>query len=241
MREWNVLIIRILLRWVFARFVKKVYAGTVQKIWTAELRARADVKANYSFKDVEARLTRYWLLRLALSLYWAAILREGQFRRNGLRRPSSFSLEGFYSFSRLCVSIFIEGSIVSKGVRCGAIKSMIRAAILFEKQIECFDKFYPIFDELNAYLSTIDALLEMKGVSARKALRKTSRKNPCLKKLDKFLDQNYIYIPAELHSKAFDLWFRSLALENNPKKEQVSCCIELLFSLRDEIRAYIQR
>ncbi len=120
-------------------------------------------------------------------------------------------------------------------------KNDYRLAILFKKRIEFFDKFQPIYCELNAYLSTIEALVKIEGKGANKKAQERALINNCVKNLDTLYEQYYIYLPKNIKEKTGDLWIRSLALESNPNEQQASRCLDLLFRLQDDIRIYVQR
>ena len=111
--------------------------------------------------------------------------------------------------------------------------------MLLEKQFEFFDKLHPVLHNLNCYITEIDVWLGETGKGARKTVKNASKKNTCVRVFEKLLDQYYVYIPKDLMKKAQEFHSQTDMLSRVQTQEAASLCIELLFSLRDDIREYI--
>ena len=115
-----------------------------------------------------------------------------------------------------------------------------RAMVLFDKQVEFFDKLMPVLHNVNCYITTLEVWSGETGKTAGKQLKNTLKKDACFKALQELLDQYYIYIPEDVSSKADQLQLHCLMLQNTQLQDATAGCIDLLFGLQNDIRKYIQ-
>lgn len=115
-----------------------------------------------------------------------------------------------------------------------------RSIMLFEKQFEFIDKLHSILHKLNCYITEIDVWLGETGKSARKAVKGASKKNACVFEFDRLLDCYYAYISKDLMVKVQELSLQANMLNNIQTQEATGRCVDLLFSLRNDIREYVQ-
>ncbi len=115
-----------------------------------------------------------------------------------------------------------------------------KSIVLFDKQIEFFDKLMPVLHAVNCYVTKLEVWSGEAGKAAGKQLKRALKKKACFKALQELFDQYYVYIPEDLSNQVDQLYFRGLELANNPREQEVKSCLELLFCLRDNIRKHIQ-
>ena len=114
-----------------------------------------------------------------------------------------------------------------------------RAMVIFDKQVEFFEKLMPVLHEVNCYVTTLDVWCGDKGKDTGQAFKKALKKSDCVKALQELLDQYYIYVPEALSNEISQLHLQSIKLENSSTQEAIAACAELLFGLQDNIRKYI--
>ena len=114
-----------------------------------------------------------------------------------------------------------------------------RGTVLFDKQVEFFEKLMPVLHEVNCYVTTLDVWCGDKGKDARQAFKKALKRNGCVKALQELLDQYYIYVPEALSNEVSQLHLQSSKLENSSTQEATAACTELLFGVQNSIRKHI--
>jgi len=108
--------------------------------------------------------------------------------------------------------------------------------VIYDKQIEFFDKLVPIIEDLNGYITTIDVWLGETSKDAKERVQEAMENSLCVTKFGDLIQKYYMYLPEKLLKEANDMHFQCMLLGNSATQDKTFDCINRLFRFQNTIR-----
>jgi hypothetical protein len=110
--------------------------------------------------------------------------------------------------------------------------------VIYNKQIEFFDKLPPLLLKMNRYITTIDVWLGERTIDSREKVKQAVASNNIVMEFYDLIEQYYMYLPEKLLGEAKDLHSECLLLISSPTQKRTYDCIHKLFSFQNSIREF---
>ena len=88
--------------------------------------------------------------------------------------------------------------------------------VLYDKQIQFLDAIWPLLDQINGYITTLDVWLGERGEKAKKEVEKAAKNTSCISELDRLLKEYEMYLPSQLLDKLNTLKCEGWCLSSKP-------------------------
>jgi hypothetical protein len=111
--------------------------------------------------------------------------------------------------------------------------------VLYDKQIQFLDASWPLFDEINGYITTLDVWLGEHGEKAKAEVEKAAKNTACISELDRLLQKYQMYLPSKLLDKLNALHGECWSLSSEPNLDVTFRSINLLFQIQNLVREFI--
>jgi hypothetical protein len=111
--------------------------------------------------------------------------------------------------------------------------------VLYNKQIEFIDAMWPLFDQINGYITALDVWLGEHGEKAKREVEKAAKNTSFISEMDRLLNRYEMYIPSGLLGKLNDLKLKCWSLSSNPDPNVTFRAINLLFEIQNLVREFI--
>ena len=119
------------------------------------------------------------------------------------------------------------------------VRSQLReypSRIIYDKQMQFFERMLSLFDRLNGYITRIDVWLGESGKKAREEVEEAAKDSYHVGVFSQVIDEYYLYLPKSFLEEARNLLTLCRELGQDPTKEGAYNAIRALFSFENKVR-----